>query len=130
MTETRNQGTKNRKVGYRRLKAWVKCDELAKAIYKTSAKFPKEETYALTAQIRRASLSAPTNIVEGYARKGRKEFRHFLSISLASLAETGYLLEFARSQGYLSEDGFEKLDSLRDECSRVVWGLLESQTVC
>lgn len=129
MTEIGDQETENREVGYKRLKAWEKCDELAKAVYKASAHFPKEETYALTAQIRRASLSAPTNIVEGYARKGRKEFRHFLSISLASLAETGYLLEFARSQGYLSEDGFEKLDSLRDECSRVVWGLLESQTV-
>jgi four helix bundle protein len=117
------------KLGYGNLKAWERCDESAKAVYKASAKFPKEETYALTSQIRRASLSAPTNIVEGYARKGRKEFRHFLSIASASLAETGYLLEFAGSQGYLSEDEFKQLADLRDECSRVVWGLLESQTV-
>lgn len=116
------------KVGYKNLKAWAKCNELAKVIYKVSATFPKEETYALTSQIRRAALSAPTNIVEGYARGGRKEFRQFLSIALASLAEAGYLLEFARSQNYLSEIEFTRLDNLRDECSRVVWGLTGSQT--
>lgn len=115
------------KLGYKNLKAWEKCDELAREVYSVSAKFPREEVYAFTSQIRRASLSAPTNIVEGYARRGKREFRQFLSIALGSLAETGYLLEFAKSQGYLSDKEFVIMNGLRDECSRLVWGLMKSQ---
>lgn len=119
------------KLGYKNLKAWEKCDELAKEIYRVSASFPRDEIYALTSQLRRAGLSAPTNIVEGYARrsKSKKEFYQFLTITLGSLAEAGYLLDFAKSLGYVSDPEFDKLSSLRDECSRLVWGLIRSQTV-
>jgi len=113
---------------YKKLKAWEKCDKLANKVYETTVIFPKEEIYALTSQLRRASLSAPTNIVAGYSRNSKKEFHKFLTIALASLAETGYLLEFAQAQGYLSSGHLTELDKLRDECSRMVWGLMRSQT--
>ena len=58
---------------YKDLIAWQKADELAYEIYKMTKAFPRDEIYGLTSQIRRAALSVPTNIVEGYARKGDKE---------------------------------------------------------
>ena len=81
--------------GYKRLIVWEKADLLAKEIYVRTRSFPKEELYGLTSQLRRAGLSIPVNIVEGYARKSRKELQQFLNISLGSLAETEYLLKFA-----------------------------------
>lgn len=113
--------------GYKQLRAWEKCDELAKGVYAATAAFPREEIYALTSQLRRAALSAPTNVVEGSARRSKKELSQFLYIAWASLSETEYLLEFALSQKYLTEQEFQRLSGLRDECSRLVWGLLSSK---
>ena len=67
---------------YRDLKVWQKSDELAVEVYKITKKFPKEEMYGLTSQLRRAALSIPTKIVGGYARKGDKEVARFVSIAL------------------------------------------------
>lgn len=65
---------------YKELKVWQKADALAFEIYKTTRKFPKDELYGITSQIRRAALSVPTNIVEGYARSGDKELARFITI--------------------------------------------------
>lgn len=62
---------------YKDLRVWQKADELALEIYKISKGFPKDELYGLTSQNRCAALSIPTNIVEGYAQKGDKEFVRF-----------------------------------------------------
>ena len=67
-----------------------KADELAFKIYKITVSFPKTEAFGLTSQLRRAALSVPTNIVEGYARKSKKELAQFINIALGSLAETEY----------------------------------------
>jgi len=80
--------------GYEKLLVWQKADELAYQIYMASKAFPREELYAMTSQVRRAALSVPTNLVEGYARQGRNEFRQFTNIALGSLAEARYLLGF------------------------------------
>lgn len=82
----------NLEVGYRKLIAWQFADKLAWEVYKLTDKFPKDELYGLTSQIRRASLSIPLNIVEGHSRNSKNEFRQFLKIALGSLAETEYLL--------------------------------------
>ena len=76
---------------YRDLIVFQKADELAFQIYKLTEKFPKSEMFGLTSQIRRATLSIPTNIVEGYARKSKKELAQFIGIALGSHAETEYL---------------------------------------
>lgn len=112
---------------YRKLIAWQKADLLAKAVYKTTTNFPKFEIYGLTSQIRRAALSVSLNIIEGYARNNKKEFRHFLRVAYASLVETQYLLEFASVQKYLSQKEFSNLEEMAKECGRVLWKLLQSQ---
>jgi four helix bundle protein len=66
--------------------------------------FPPEEKYALSAQLRRAALSVPTNIVEGYALWGFPSYLRHLRISLGSLAETEYLLIYARDSGYMERE--------------------------
>jgi four helix bundle protein len=63
---------------YERLKAWRQAHRLALAVYDVTDAFPKVEVFELTSQIRRAALSVPTNIAEGSAKRGRREFRRFL----------------------------------------------------
>ena len=83
---------------HKNLIVWQKADDFAFFIYKLTEKFPKSEIFGLTSQLRRASLSVPTNIVEGYARGGKEDFSRFLNISMASLSEAQYLLGFADLQ--------------------------------
>jgi four helix bundle protein len=64
---------------------WKKADELAIAVYAVTKRFPRNEVYVITAQIRRAVISVPTNIVEGYARKGDKELARFVNIAIERL---------------------------------------------
>ena len=72
---------------YQKLEAWQMAMALAEAVYKTTRNFPKEEVYGLTSQIRRAVVSIPSNIAEGAARAGAKEFTQFLHIARGSAAE-------------------------------------------
>lgn len=83
--------------------------------------------YGLVSQLRRAALSVATNIVEGFARNSKNEFRRFLGIALSSLAETEYLLSFAERQKFISEKDYEDLMKLRNECGKYLWRLLQSQ---
>ena len=108
-------------MNYKNLRVWQKADELAFAVYKMTRKFPKDELYGITSQLRRAAVSIPTNIVEGYARKGNKELTHFLSIAMGSLAETEYLIEFSSKLGYLSANDVSELEALRAETGKMLW---------
>jgi len=110
---------------YRRLRAWELGDQLAFAIYRATAHFPKSELYGLTSQLRRAALSVPTNIVEGYSRRNDKYFKNFLDTAYGSLVETEYLLNFARRLELLSEGDYNKLIKLVDETGKVLWKLRE-----
>ncbi len=106
---------------WKNLKVWELADQLTLDIYKATRNFPKDELYGITSQIRRAALSVPTNIVEGYSRKGDKELSHFLSISFASLSEVKYLIHFATRFGYLSEKETDDLESSCDEVGKKLW---------
>jgi len=86
---------------YRKLKVWQKAHELALAVYEASARFPREEVYALTSQIRRAAASVPSNIVEGCGRGSNAELMRFLYIALGSANEVEYQLLLARDLGFL-----------------------------
>ena len=88
---------------YKNLKVWQKADELAIEIYHITSTFPKDELYGMISQLRRAAISIPTNIVEGYARKGDKELARFINIAIGSLAEVEYLIEFSKKLEYLNE---------------------------
>jgi hypothetical protein len=72
---------------YERFEAWKVSHELALAVYSATRGWPRSELYGLTSQLRRAALSAPTNIAEGCAKRGPAEFRRFLDYSLGSLSE-------------------------------------------
>lgn len=106
---------------YRDLIVWQKADELAFQVYLVTRTFPKEEIYGLTAQIRRAALSVPTNIVEGSARKGPKELLRFLYIALGSLREAEYLLSFARRLSYIEESQYQQLEKQHHEVGKILF---------
>lgn len=106
---------------YKNLKVWQKADELAFEIYKRTKAFPKDEIYGITSQLRRAALSVPTNIVEGYARKGDKELSRFVNIAMGSLAETEYLLEFSQRLGYIQGNEYKRIEGLRKEVGKLLW---------
>jgi four helix bundle protein len=103
-----------------------KADELAHLVYKVTKKFPKEELYGLTSQLRRAALSVPLNIVEGFARKGSRDYRQFLYIAYGSLKETKYLLNFAYKEGYLKEKEYGEISSLAEEVGKILWSSIKT----
>jgi four helix bundle protein len=108
-----------------KLEVWKLADDLAFEIYKITQQFPKEELYGITSQIRRAALSVPTNIVEGYSRKGDKELARFVNISLGSLGETKYLLYFSNRLGYLEKDIYNELKEGYDTLGKLLWKFYE-----
>src|SRR3989304_6614085 len=108
-------------MNYKELIVWQKADEMAYEIYMITKAFPADELYGLTSQLRRAALSVPTNIVEGYARAGDKELGRFLDIALGSLAEVKYLLHFASSLGSLLPDPRRDLEDRADQLGRKLW---------
>lgn len=86
------------------LNVWKKAMDLAAQVYSLTAKFPKEELYGLTSQIRRSAVSIPSNIAEGAARHSRKEFIQFLHIASGSVAELETQFLLAIQIGLLSGD--------------------------
>jgi len=91
----------NKIMTHKDLDVWKAAMELAKLVYLITSKFPKEELYGLTQQIRRSAVSIPSNIAEGAARNSRKEFIQFLHISLGSLAELETQLLLSEKLGFL-----------------------------
>jgi four helix bundle protein len=113
---------------HKRFLAWQECHKLVLAVYKATESFPKHELYGLTSQLRRAVFSAAANIVEGASRQGRNEFRHFLDISLGSLAEVEYGLEVALALKYLKVDTHLALESQQRRAQFLTWKLKMSLT--
>ena len=112
--------------GYKKLIVWQKADEFAYQVYLETKTFPKEETYGMTSQLRRAALSIPVNLVEGTGRQNKNELRHFSNIALGSLAETEYLLEFCFRLKYLNEPTYKKLEDLRKNIGGLLWNFYKS----
>jgi four helix bundle protein len=119
----KRSGSLGRVDAHHRLVAWQCCREVALAVYEASATFPAAEKFGLTAQLRRAAVSSAANIAEGYARLGRAELRHALSIALGSLAEVDTLLMLAQDLGYLDEARYRTLLAVRERASRTTFGL-------
>lgn len=103
------------------LQAWQVSMQLVTLVYTWSNSFPSEEKFGLLSQIRRAAVSVPSNIAEGAARSGSREFAHFLSIARGSLSEveTQYLI--AINLGFAQESA-ELFDCI-DQASRLITGL-------
>jgi four helix bundle protein len=110
---------------YKDLQVFHKADDMAFQIYKLSEAFSKSELFGLTSQLRRAALSVPTNIVEGYARKSKKEFAQFINIALGFLAETEYLFGFAKRLEYYKHD-VAKAEQLISETGKMLWSFYKA----
>jgi four helix bundle protein len=115
-----------RMLPYERFDAWKLAHRLALRVYEVTDRWPTQERYGLTAQVRRAALSAATNIAEGSAKRGSRELRRYLDISLGSLSEVSYLLRFSRDRGLLVSSDFLILDDLRDQAGKLTWRLYAS----
>jgi len=87
---------------FRDLRIWQKGIELVKEIYRITNHFPKEEQYCLTSQMRRAAVSVPTNVAEGFRRHHPKEYKQFINIALGSLGELETLTVIAEEQKYIN----------------------------
>ena len=111
-----------------RLLVWRVSHEFAKAVYRASQAYPKSELYGIVSQMRRASLSVPTNIVEGIAKRGPTECRRFLDIAWGSLAEMWYLLLFSEEMGFLTAEQRRGLEQLRSRTAKLLWGLYRAMS--
>ena len=111
---------------FRQLKVWEKSHQLALAIYKATKEFPKEELYGLNSQIRRSSISIPTNIAEGCGRNTDADFARFLQMAMGSASETEYQLILARDLEFLPKESYEKLQNDVEEVKRMLASLLKT----
>lgn len=112
--------------GYRKLIAWQKSNLLAHFIYDITAKFPKDELFGMTSQMRRAALSVCANIAEGYSRRGLKDRKHFYQMAMGSLTELEFFIDFAYERKFINKDDYEKILEIHMETARVLSGLLKS----
>ena len=109
-----------------KLRAFALADEVVLLIYQATRKFPKEETYGLTSQMRRAAVSVPSNIVEGCARESQAEYHRFLEIAFGSLRERHYQLGLSKRLGYSDEYDISNCESKIVETEKVLGALLRS----
>lgn len=106
---------------YKQLTIWQKGIELTLLVYATTQNLPKEEMFNLKSQMRSAALSVPSNIAEGSQRNSDKEFAHFLSIAIGSLAELETQRIVANRLSYLSEEKNQLLEQRIDELRRMIF---------
>ncbi len=111
---------------YRDLIAWQKAIDLVVEIYRTTHGFPKEETYGLTAQLRRAAVSIPSNIAEGQGRGSTGEFKLFLGHALGSLFEVETQITIAQKLEYITSEQAVKLLARTSELGKILNGLVAS----
>ena len=111
---------------HQKLDLWKKAIEFVIAIYKLTERFPKEEKFGLTSQMRCASVSIAANISEGAARTSVKEFMQFLSHSQGSASEVDTELIIATRLGYVLEEEYEELSRDLDDIGRMITRLCQS----
>ena len=111
---------------YKELKVWQKAYELYLKIYKTTKTFPKEERYGLTSQIRRAAVSIPSNIAEGYGRRTTGEYIQALYVAYGSQCELETQILLAGDLGFIKADDLEKLNKDVGDVERMLKGLIRS----
>jgi four helix bundle protein len=111
---------------YRDLLVWQKAMELVVGTYRFSSSFPREELYGLTSQLRRASVSVPSNIAEGYGRASRKEYIQFLYVAQGSLKETETQIILAEMLGYASRDATKSLLEKSAVVGKLLGGLIRA----
>ena len=108
---------------YKNLVVWQKAMALVALIYQISANFPDDEKFGLISQIRRAAVSIPSNIAEGYGRENDKEFNQFLKIALGSISEVETQILIAEMLGFCNSETQEDISSKLNEIKNMVHAL-------
>ena len=108
------------------LVVWQRAMSLVSDVYKATKTFPREETFGLTSQMRRAAISIPSNIAEGFGRLHLRERENFLSISLGSACELETQLILSKDLGYISLDEVEQLMIDIQSIIKMLTGLIKS----
>lgn len=111
---------------FKELLVWQKSVDFVTEIYKITETFPKDETFGLKSQIRRASVSIPSNIAEGNSRRSKPDYLQFLKISRGSCAEVETQLIVSRNLNFLKEENYLKLNRDIIEISKMLNGLINS----
>ena len=111
---------------FRDLRVWQLGMDLAEACYRVTQGFPREESYGLTSQVRRAAASVPANIAEGYGRDGAKEFSQFLRIAQGSLKELETHLLLAQRMEFCAGSAVDRILEQADQLGRMLYGLYRS----
>jgi four helix bundle protein len=109
---------------YKDLKVWEKAHSFTLQVYKLTEKFPRQETYGLTNQLRRAESSIAANIAEGCGKNTKTDFANFLNISLGSSNEAEYFLLLAKDLSYISIENYEILAKLINEVKAMLIALI------
>jgi four helix bundle protein len=109
---------------FRALKVWEKSHRLVLAVYRATGTFPREETYGLTAQLRRCCASIPANVAEGCGRGSDAELGRFMLIAMGSASELEYNLLLARDLGYLGSHDYQELSQKTGEIKRLLSTLI------
>ena len=110
---------------FRQLRVWEESHQLTLEIYKITKTFPKEEIFALTNQLRRASASIPSNIAEGCGRGSNKDYANFLQMAMGSAYEIDYQLILARDLAYINEENYKRISGKIDALKRQLASLLQ-----
>ena len=110
---------------YQDLLAWQRAMDMAVAAYECTRRFPREEIYGLSSQLRRAAVSVPSNIAEGQGRLTTGEFRHFLGIARGSTCELQSQLQIARRLGFGSTEALDNAENLSHEIGKMIFTILK-----
>lgn len=111
---------------FRKIKAFQYADDLVIEIYKMTQRFPKDEIYGVTSQLRRAAVSVAANVAEGASRQHLKDYLHFLSMAKSSLSEVEYLLSLVSRLGYLNPKDYERIELSAQKTARTLFGLIQA----
>jgi len=110
---------------YINLKVWKNSHRFILELYTITRKFPSDERFGLTQQMRRSAVSIAANIVEGSKRRSDRDYAHFLNIAEGSLEEVKYYLRLSKDLLYINDVVFEKLYSLAEEIGRLLYGFIK-----
>ena len=108
---------------HKRLVVWQKSLDLVREVYQLTQKFPSDERFGLTAQMRRAAVSIVSNISEGAARQSKAEFLQFVQIAMGSISELDTQMEICRMLGFVTAKEMEHLNVRMNEVDRLLIGL-------
>jgi four helix bundle protein len=112
-------------IDFRKLQIWEIGHEIALLIYKETKKFPKNELFGLTGQIRRSSISVPSNIAEGCGRGSDPDFLRFLNIAMGSASELEYQILLSKDLGYINDLTYEEISQLLIKMKKMLNSFIE-----